>query len=108
MPKISTLSLSTAATFLLSGLVTLTGSAAVPSEDTRASSTDAAEPLQERPKPPQAAFDACRSHAEGDACSVDFGGRTISGTCRKPPDGGDLICFPSGPPPGAPPGNPPS
>ncbi|HTQ08280.1 MAG TPA: hypothetical protein VMI54_30710 [Polyangiaceae bacterium] len=64
----------------------------------------AAEPSQDRPKPPQAAFDACRDRSEGDACSVDFGGRTISGTCRKPPEGdADLICMPAGPPPGAPP-----
>jgi hypothetical protein len=69
----------------------------------RAARVAAAEPLQERPKPPQAAFDACRNRAEGDACTVELGDRKISGTCRKPPDGEQgLICFPAGPPPGPP------
>ena len=50
-------------------------------------------------KPPQAAFDACKSHAEGDACSVTFDGRTMNGTCRKGPNGeSDLACAPAHPP----------
>jgi hypothetical protein len=60
----------------------------------------AAEPLQQRPRPPQVAIDACRSQAEGDACSVEFRGQKISGTCRKAPGGEEsLICMPEGPPP---------
>lgn len=56
-------------------------------------------PLQERPKPPQAAFDACRNRAEGEACTVEFGGQEISGTCRRAPGGEqDLVCMPARPP----------
>jgi hypothetical protein len=54
-------------------------------------------------KPPQEAFDACKSHSEGDACSVTEGGHTMTGTCRKGPNGeSDLACappHPQGPPP---------
>ena len=96
---------SAASALMVSGFVTPRASAA-PSlagrEQTRAETL--AEPLQARPKPPQVALDACRNRAEGDACSVDFRGKTISGTCRKMPDGdAGLVCFPDGPPPGAPP-----
>ena len=56
-------------------------------------------------KPPQAAFDACKSSSEGDACSVSFDGHTMSGTCRKGPNGeAELACVPAhrpGPPPEA-------
>ena len=56
-----------------------------------------------RGKPPQEAFDACKSHSEGDACSVTFDGHTMNGTCRKGPNGEtDLACappHPQGPPP---------
>jgi hypothetical protein len=59
-----------------------------------------ARPRQERSKPPPAAFDACRSRREGDACTVEFGEQKLSGTCRRLPSGGDdLVCFPAGPPP---------
>ena len=50
-------------------------------------------------KPPQEAFDACKSHSEGDACSVSFNGHTMNGTCRKGPDGdATLVCAPAHPP----------
>ncbi|MES1177310.1 MAG: hypothetical protein ABUL62_23510 [Myxococcales bacterium] len=50
-------------------------------------------------KPPQEAFDACKSHSEGDACSVSFDGHTMTGTCRKGPNGeSDLACAPAHPP----------
>jgi len=56
------------------------------------------------PRPPQEAIDACSNRAEGDACSVTFGDRTIEGTCRRGPNGdGPLACAPKGPPPGPPP-----
>jgi hypothetical protein len=49
-------------------------------------------------KPPQEAFDACKSLAEGDACSVSFNGHTMNGTCRKGPNGeGELVCAPPHP-----------
>jgi hypothetical protein len=52
-----------------------------------------------RHKPPQEAFDACKTHGEGDDCSVTFDGHTINGTCRKGPNGEpDLICEPARPP----------
>ena len=50
-------------------------------------------------KPPQEAFDACKSHSEGDACTVTFNGHTLNGTCRKGPNGEtDLACVPAHPP----------
>lgn len=57
-------------------------------------------PLQERPKLPQAALDACSGKAEGDACSVEFRGQAIEGSCRKLPQEDELACLPAGPPPG--------
>jgi hypothetical protein len=96
-----------AVAFFATSVVATAAIAASARSDRRSSErTDrvaAAEPLQERPKPPQAAFDACRNRAEGDACTVELGDRKISGTCRKPPEGAqELICFPAGPPPGPP------
>jgi len=50
-------------------------------------------------KPPQDAFDACKSLSEGAACSVRFNGHSMTGTCRKGPHGeGDLACVPEHPP----------
>ena len=50
-------------------------------------------------KPPQQAFDACKSLGEGAACSVNFDGHTITGTCRKGPHGeSELACVPEHPP----------
>ncbi len=50
-------------------------------------------------KPPQEAFDACKSLSEGDACSVSFNGHTMNGTCRKGPNGEpELACAPAHPP----------
>ena len=49
--------------------------------------------------PPKEAFDACNNKQAGDACSVTFGDRTITGTCSKGPDGqGALACKPDRPP----------
>jgi hypothetical protein len=60
-------------------------------------------PADAPPKSPQAAFDACKTASEGDACSVSFDGHTMTGTCRKgPSDEAELACVPdhpSGPPP---------
>lgn len=54
-------------------------------------------------KPPQEAFDACKSLTEGASCSVNFRGHTMTGTCRKGPHGeSELACVPehpAGPPP---------
>jgi hypothetical protein len=50
-------------------------------------------------KPPQEAFDACKSLTEGAACSVSFRGQTMNGTCRKGPHGeSELACVPERPP----------
>lgn len=50
-------------------------------------------------RPPQEAIEACANRAEGDACSVTFGDRTMDGTCRKGPNGdGSLACAPKAPP----------
>jgi len=50
-------------------------------------------------KPPQEAFDACKSLSEGAACSASFNGRTMTGTCRKGPRGeSELACVPEHPP----------
>lgn len=39
-----------------------------------------AQPREER-QPPPFAYTACEGHAEGAACEVTFGDRTITGTC---------------------------
>ncbi len=50
-------------------------------------------------KPPQEAFDACKGSTEGAACSVTFHDRTLTGTCKKGPNGeSDLACVPDHPP----------
>lgn len=59
--------------------------------------------LAEPPPLPAEAFTACESKAEGDACSVTMGDRTITGTCATHPKETKLHCRPSGPPPGPPP-----
>jgi hypothetical protein len=51
------------------------------------------------PPPPPEAYASCQSRAQGDACSVQFGDRTIEGTCMPDPSDGRLFCRPSGPPP---------
>lgn len=63
----------------------------------------------ERPphrRPPEEAFTACASLAEGDACTVKHHDREMTGQCRKVPDfvkedAGKLVCAPHGhrPPP---------
>ena len=58
------------------------------------------EPLQAPPQLPQSVLDACRDHAAGEACSVEFQGQKLAGTCRKIPDHEELACLPAGPPPG--------
>jgi hypothetical protein len=57
-----------------------------------------------RHKPPQAAFDACASAKQGDACTVNHGDHAITGTCQTFPDTTQLVCHPDhphGPPPEA-------
>lgn len=89
---------------LSSALVTATVRAAASRSEPhssrgRTSLPPSGEPMQERPKPPQAAFDACNGKAEGDACSVQLGERKISGTCQSAPGGEKaLLCFPAGAP----------
>jgi len=62
-------------------------------------------PVDERPhhKPPQEAFDACKTLTEGAACRMTFNGHDMTGTCRKGPRGeSELACLPErphGPPP---------
>lgn len=73
-----------------SNQTTLAASAGTPTADA---------PPPPHHKPPQAAFDACKGASEGAACSVTFGDHTMSGTCRKGPNGeGDLACAPDHPP----------
>ncbi len=64
---------------------------------------------QEQRQPPQIpseAYTACEGKASGSTCSVQFGDRSLSGTCEAPPPNASnkaLACRPSGPPPGPPP-----
>ncbi|MCA9592389.1 MAG: hypothetical protein KC776_03735, partial [Myxococcales bacterium] len=52
------------------------------------------------PKPPQEAFDACASAAEGDVCTVTFGGKSHDGKCVRGPDASaPLACAPPRPNP---------
>jgi hypothetical protein len=48
-------------------------------------------------RPPQAAFDACKSKSAGDGCEVTFHDHTMSGTCAATPEG-TLACRPDHPP----------
>jgi hypothetical protein len=69
-----------------------------------AATSPASEPPEageRRPKgPPPEAVAACKDKSEGSACSLDFHGTAIDGSCRKAPDGnGPLACMPSHPPP---------
>lgn len=59
------------------------------------------------PPPPPEAYASCQSKAQGDSCSVQFGDRTIEGTCMPDPADGKLFCRPSGPPPRPPSGDAP-
>ena len=54
-------------------------------------------------RPPEAAFTACASLAEGDACTAEVHGTTETGKCIKVPahikdDAGKLFCGPPHPP----------
>ena len=51
----------------------------------------------QRPRPPQAAFDACQSKSAGDTCEVAMPDRTVGGKCAATPDG-TLACRPDHPP----------
>ena len=64
-------------------------------------SADEPQPQRRRRHPPPEAIKACETHAPGDACTVEFPDRTIEGTCREAPDGGEgpLACVPNRPPP---------
>lgn len=60
---------------------------------------------RDRRGPPPEAIAACEDKSEGDACSVEFRGRTIDGKCVNGPSADDaLACMPEG---GRPPGPPP-
>ncbi len=59
-------------------------------------------PNGQRPTPPQEAFTACDGRRANDACTVQFQGRTIAGTCEAFTDA-RLFCRPEGMP--APPPN---
>ncbi len=48
--------------------------------------------------PPPKAFEACKSLAVGAECSVSFGEKTLSGTCRVGPSGEAAACVPARPP----------
>lgn len=65
-----------------------------------AAGRSAAAPLAERPPgPPPEAVEACKDSSEGDACTVEFRGQTLAGTCRKGPNGEQpLACMPARPP----------
>jgi hypothetical protein len=56
-----------------------------------------AEPPPHR-QPPPAAFEACSSASQGDACTVTFHERELKGTCEPFGDGG-LACRPERPAP---------
>jgi hypothetical protein len=58
----------------------------------------------ERRGPPPEAIAACEDQSEGDACSVEFRGRTVEGTCMAGPNGDEpLACMPEGGRPQGPP-----
>jgi len=56
------------------------------------------EPMQAAPKLPRFVLDACRTHTEGEACSVEFQRQKLARTCKKIPDHEELVCLPAGPP----------
>jgi hypothetical protein len=53
-------------------------------------------------RPPPEAFSACQSQKQGAACTVNFHGQSVAGTCETFGDEG-LACRPEGPPPAPPP-----
>ena len=55
-------------------------------------------PNGQRPQPPQEAFTACANASAGASCTVNFHGRTITGTCAQFTDS-RLFCRPEGMPP---------
>ena len=77
---------------------TVTRSALAASTKTNPPSSPADAPPTPR-KPPQEAFDACKGSTEGAACSVTFHSHTLTGTCKKWPNGeAELACVPDHPP----------
>ena len=55
--------------------------------------------MHHRHMPPPAAFDACKSKAVGDACTVSLHDREINGKCESPPPGSEQAgpaCRPEG------------
>lgn len=59
---------------------------------------------EERRGPPAEAVEACAEQAEGDECTVELRGRTMSGTCVAGPEESDpLACMPAGGRPKGPP-----
>lgn len=53
--------------------------------------------------PPPVLFEACSGRRSGEACSVDFRGRRVDGTCTPGPDQ-RVFCRPAGVPDRRPPG----
>jgi hypothetical protein len=87
--------------FCALALTTSTAFAEAPGRAARQTGPTVAElePLQAPPQLPQFVLDACRNRTEGEACSVEFQGQKLSGSCRKIPDHEQLACLPAGPPP---------
>jgi hypothetical protein len=76
-------------------LWTLAGGAAVSLFSLAAQAGDSAHPPL-----PEIAYTSCASKSAGDACSVAFGDKTVSGTCAaSPEDSSRLFCRLSEPPP---------
>lgn len=46
-------------------------------------------------EPPEA-IAACSGLNEGVACALTLGGKNLTGTCRRPPDGTTIACLPEG------------
>jgi hypothetical protein len=77
---------------LFSGLVLVLCVACKSEKSDDARAADSAEPLasgehKAKRVMPTAVFDACQGKAVGDACSVQFGSRTIEAKCAAVPDG---------------------
>jgi hypothetical protein len=58
------------------------------------------EALERRPHgPPPEAFEACNEKGEGEACSVEFHERTLTGSCVQAREQDVLFCLPDELPP---------
>lgn len=110
MHKLNYLSIPVLASCLFACNVSATGegTGAVAQTQSSLSAADSDTGSARRPSPPKEAFEACSALAEGAACTVKFGERSMNGSCRKGPDGSSaLACAPSGRPPHPKRGGPP-